>query len=155
MYAHYNYISPTEAWEKAPLKVNNNLLLPLADIALVTDIHVIVPFTIGHCGLFDYPGDHKTQLLREWVGLAVTDDAFMIAAVLLSTCRYILLVQPDNPTFVQLALQYKQTCLHILRQEIHDASSSTVNIMTVAKAIALAVDEVMPAPLELSWHPYD
>ncbi|KAI1426870.1 hypothetical protein F5Y12DRAFT_238238 [Xylaria sp. FL1777] len=104
-------------------------------------VHVIVPFTIGHCGLFDYPGDHKTQLLREWVGLAITDDALMIAAILLSTCRYILQVQPGNVIFVQLALEYKQICLQTLRQEVNN-TSGPVNIMTVAKAIALAVDEV-------------
>ncbi|KAI0447480.1 hypothetical protein F4803DRAFT_574686 [Xylaria telfairii] len=104
-------------------------------------VHVIVPFTIGHCGLFDYPGDHKTQLLREWVGLAITDDALMIAAVLLSTCRYILHVQPGNLIFVQLALQYKQICLGTLRQEMSN-TSTPVNTMTVAKALALAVDEV-------------
>ncbi|KAI1302209.1 hypothetical protein F5Y03DRAFT_362042 [Xylaria venustula] len=104
-------------------------------------VHVIVPCTIGHCGIFDYPGDHKTQLLREWVGLAITDDAFMIAAILLSTCRYILRGQPGNLIFVQLALQYKQVCIETLRQEISNTSVS-VNTMTVAKAIALALDEV-------------
>ncbi|KAI1746711.1 hypothetical protein F4782DRAFT_41216 [Xylaria castorea] len=104
-------------------------------------VHVVVPFTIGHCGLFDYPGDHKTQLLREWVGLAITDDTLMIAAILLSTCRYILQVQPGNLIFVQLALKYKQICLQTLRQEMSN-TSAPVNIMTVAKALALAVDEV-------------
>ncbi|KAI0451918.1 hypothetical protein F5B21DRAFT_485060 [Xylaria acuta] len=104
-------------------------------------VHVIVPFTVGHCGLFDYPGDHKTQLLREWVGLAITDDTLMIAAILLSTCRYILQVQPGNIIFVQLALQYKQICLQTLRQEMNN-TSAPVSIMTVAKALALAVDEV-------------
>lgn len=105
---------------------------------------MIVPFTVGHCGLFDYPGDHKTQLLREWVGLAIADEALMIAAILLSTCRYILQVQPGNLIFVQLALQYKQICLQTIRQEI-DSSSNPVKVMTVAKAIALAVDDVMPS----------
>lgn len=122
---------------------------PLTDIALGTDVDVIVPFTIGHCGLFDYPGDHKTQLIREWVGLALTDDALMIAAILLSTCRYILQAQPDNLVFVQLALQYKQICLRTLRQEMSN-TSTPVNIMTVAKALALALDEVMS--LRSLWH---
>jgi hypothetical protein len=100
-----------------------------------------VPHSIGHCGLFEDPGDHRTQMLREWVGLAITDDTLMVAAVLLSTCRYILLDQPDHPVFTRMALQYKQICLHALRQEI-GAKLSTINAMTVAKAIALAVDEV-------------
>ncbi|KAI1365928.1 hypothetical protein F5Y08DRAFT_327673 [Xylaria arbuscula] len=105
-------------------------------------VHVVVPLTVGHCGLFDYPGDHKAQLLREWVALAITDDALMVAAILLGTCRYILRAQPDNNTvFLQLALQYKQTCLRTLRHEMSHVSAP-INIMTVAKAIALALDEV-------------
>ncbi|GAB1311917.1 hypothetical protein MFIFM68171_02127 [Madurella fahalii] len=104
-------------------------------------IHVIVPFTVGHCGLFDHLGDNKTQMLREWVGLAITDDTLMIAAILLSTCRYILQVQPGNLIIEQLALEYKQTCLQTLRQEMNN-TSTPVSIMTVAKALALAVDEV-------------
>lgn len=117
-------------------------------MVLVTDVHVIVPFTVGHCGLFDDPGDSKTQLLREWVGLAIADDALMIAAVLLSTCRYILQTQPGNRIFVQLALQYKQICLETLRREMSNASAP-VSIMTVAKALALALDEVIP--FSSSW----
>ncbi|KAL2820657.1 hypothetical protein BJX63DRAFT_379851 [Aspergillus granulosus] len=104
-------------------------------------VHVIVPLTTGHCGLFDHPGDHNTQLLREWVGLAVADDTLMVAAILLSTCRYILQVQPGNLIFVRLALQYKQICLQTLRQEVNNRSAP-VNAMTVAKALALALDEV-------------
>lgn len=104
-----------------------------------------MPFTLGHCDLFNRPGDDKTQLLREWVGLAITDNAVMVAAVLLSTCRYILKVhQPGNHVFVQLALQYKQMCLQTLRQEMSNlsAAASPVGVMTVAKALALALDEV-------------
>ncbi|KAL5335543.1 hypothetical protein BJX70DRAFT_401447 [Aspergillus crustosus] len=104
-------------------------------------VHVIIPLTTGHCNLFDYPGDHQTQLLREWVGLAVADDTLMVAAVLLSTCRYILQAQPDNILFVRLALQYKQICLRALRQEVN-CRSAPVNNMTIAKALALALDEV-------------
>lgn len=82
-------------------------------------------------------------MLREWVGLAITDDALMTAAVLLSTCRYILRERPNDPTFSRMALQYKQICLRTLRQEV-DNISSTVTVMTVAKALALAVDDVRP-----------
>ncbi|KAK0648648.1 hypothetical protein B0T16DRAFT_491403 [Cercophora newfieldiana] len=105
-------------------------------------VRVIVPFTIGHCGLFDsHPEDHKTQLLREWVGLPITDDTLMVAAVLLSTCRYILKTQPYNLSVAQLALQYKQLCLQALREEMNNLLAP-VSVMTVAKALALALDEV-------------
>jgi hypothetical protein len=128
---------------------------------MVADVHVIVPLTTGHCSLFDYPGDHKTQLLREWVGLAVADDTLMVAAVLLSTCRYILqFQQPDNLVFARLALQYKQICLQTLRQDvvnmdIDNCSAAPVSTMTVAKALALALDEVIimaPFWKLLTWY---
>ena len=101
----------------------------------------MVPYSIGHCGLFDYPGDHKALILQDWVALAITDDALMVAAVLLSTCRYILLHQPDHPVFTRMSLQYKQICLRTLRQEI-GTQSSAITAMTVAKAVSLAIDEV-------------
>ena len=100
-----------------------------------------MPFSIGHCGLFDYPGDHQAQMLREWVGLAITDDALMAAGVLLSTCRYILLDRPNHPIFTCMALQYKRMCLRTLRREI-SSKSSPIKATTVAKALALAIDEV-------------
>lgn len=107
----------------------------------IVDVQVVVPYSVGHCGLFENPGDHRSEMLREWVGLAITDDALMVAAVLLSTCRYILLDQPDHPVFARMALQYKQICLRTLRQEI-STKPSIINAMTVAKAVALAIDEV-------------
>ena len=65
----------------------------------------------------------------------------MAAAILLSTCRYPLRVQPGNLIVAQLALQYKQTSLRTLRQEM-TSTSAPVTAMTVAKALALALDEV-------------
>ena len=71
----------------------------------------------------------------------------MVAVVLLSTCRYILKVQrPDNhAVFFRLALQYKLICLRALREEmscLSSISSGSVGVVTVAKALALALDEV-------------
>ncbi|KAK4450270.1 hypothetical protein QBC34DRAFT_484523 [Podospora aff. communis PSN243] len=105
-------------------------------------VHVIVPFTLGHCDLFDHAGDHKPQLLREWLGLAIRDDTLMVAAVLLSTCRHILRSQPGNPVFVQLALQYKQVSLQTLRREMSGDAATPVSSVTVARALALALDEI-------------
>ncbi|KAH6855509.1 hypothetical protein B0I37DRAFT_365060 [Chaetomium sp. MPI-CAGE-AT-0009] len=145
------FAASREAVSRPPSKVLggnkdpfSSLARPLSSIEyflLNHYVHVVVPFTVGHCGLFDHPGDHKTQLLREWVGLAITDDTLMIAAILLSTCRYILRFQPGNLILVRLALQYKQICLQTLLQEMSN-TSTPVNILTVAKAIALALDEV-------------
>lgn len=72
--------------------------------------------------------------------MAVTDNVLMIAAVLLSSCRYILRDQPGSPVFSQMALEYRQECLRALRREI--AETSPLTALTVAKAIALAIDEV-------------
>jgi len=80
-------------------------------------------------------------MLREWVGLAITDHALMVAAVFLSTCRYILRTQPHHLVFTRMALQYKQICLHTLREEV-STESPAINAMSVAKAVALAIDEV-------------
>ncbi|KAI1817710.1 hypothetical protein GGS20DRAFT_483914 [Poronia punctata] len=104
-------------------------------------IQVVLPSSIGHCGLFNQPGDHKAQMLREWVGLAITDYALMAAGVLLSTCRYILLQRPDDPVFTCMVLQYKRTCLRTLREEL-SSMSHPIKTTTVAKALALAIDEV-------------
>jgi hypothetical protein len=108
---------------------------------LVVDVQVVMPYSIGHCQLFEYNADHRQQVLREWVGLAITDDTFMTVAVLLSTCRYILTGRPGDPLFTQMALRYKQICLRSLRLDI-ESKPSCVNVMTVAKALALAIDEV-------------
>ncbi|KAH8896656.1 hypothetical protein GQ53DRAFT_818931 [Thozetella sp. PMI_491] len=108
---------------------------------LIVDVQVVVPYSIGRCGLFDYNGDDRSQLLREWVGLAITDDIFMTVAILLSTCRYIILGRPDDPLYTQMALRYKQIGLRSLRLDI-ESKPSYVNIMSVAKALALAIDEV-------------
>lgn len=97
---------------------------------------------MGHCGVFNGPGDHVAQLREQWVGLAVTDDILMIAAVLLSTCRYFLQMQPHDTVLAQMALQYKQACIHSLLRETGSKVGSTVTATTVAKALALAVDDV-------------
>jgi hypothetical protein len=107
----------------------------------ITDVHVVVPFSIGHCDVFDYPGDHKEQMLRDWIGLAITDDALMAAGVLLWTCRYILCSNPSHPVFTQLVLHYKRVCLRALVEEINSRSKPPTST-TAAKAMALAIDEV-------------
>lgn len=110
---------------------------------LIIDIKVVMPCSIGHCDLFSRSEDHQSQLLQEWVGLAIADGIFMTVAILLSTCRYVLHDCPGDPFFMRMALRYKQICLHSLRLEIEN-KPSCVNAMSVAKALALAIDEVRP-----------
>ncbi|PVI03966.1 hypothetical protein DM02DRAFT_625290 [Periconia macrospinosa] len=103
-------------------------------------IQVVLPFTIGHCDVFDKPGDHKKEVFQDWVGLAISDSALMAAGVLLSTCRYILYHRPEHPVFSRMVLQYKRICLQALRGQIV-GNESPVKPATVATALALAVDE--------------
>lgn len=105
------------------------------------DIQVVLPYSIGHCRLFDFAGDHQNQMLLEWVGLAVNDDIFMTVAILLSTCRYILHARPGDPFFTRMVLCYQQISLRSLRLEI-ESTPTCINAMSVAKALALAIDEV-------------
>lgn len=123
----------------------------LTDAVPIPDVNVIVPFTIGHCGLFEDTEEHKFQLLRDWVGLAVTDGVLMVAAILLSSCRYILKMQPENIHIGRLALQYKQTSLQTLRADMTD-NSAPFHLATIAKALALAIDEVCFALMILIIH---
>jgi hypothetical protein len=81
------------------------------------------------------------HVLRDWVGLAITDDSLMAASILLSGCRYKLSQEPDDPLLPYMALQYKKVCLSSLRNEVSSASSQ-IKPTTVAKVIALAIDEV-------------
>ncbi|KAF4968000.1 hypothetical protein FSARC_4561 [Fusarium sarcochroum] len=116
-------------------------LSPVEYFLLDHYIQVIVPYSIGHCGLFDHGGDYREQMLREWVGLAVADDTFMTVAILLSTCRYILKSRPDDQAYRRMALWYKHICLQSMRLEI-ESKPPFVSAITVAKALALMIDEV-------------
>ena len=91
--------------------------------------------------MFETPGDHRQRILRDWVGLAMTDNDLLDVAVLLSACRSVLRSRPGDPILIQTGLLYKQRGLQSLRQEIRSISSS-LGILTVAKALALTIDEV-------------
>lgn len=107
------------------------------------DIRIVVPYSAVHCGLFDYPGDHgpddhTTEILQDWVGLAMADKDLLDTALLLKACRSILSSKPGDPVMTQMALQYRQKGLQSLRQ----ALGKPVSIVTVAMAFALVFDEV-------------
>ncbi|KAF4957607.1 hypothetical protein FSARC_11246 [Fusarium sarcochroum] len=103
-------------------------------------VHVVVPQSVAHCGLFNYPGDHEGQVLGDWVGLAITNKDLLDSAVLLSACRSILRNKPDDHELARLALQYKQRGLECLRQSLSGASPM-FNVLTIAMSLALAFDE--------------
>ncbi|KAF5013415.1 hypothetical protein FDECE_603 [Fusarium decemcellulare] len=104
-------------------------------------IRVVVPHSAMHCALFDYPGDHLGQIMQDWVGLAITDKDLLDAAILLSACRDIVRSKPDDLILTQMALHYKQRGLETLRHALGGVSSR-VSVLTIARALALAFDEV-------------
>jgi hypothetical protein len=98
----------------------------------------MVPNCLTKCGLFKTKEDHLRALLRDWVGLGITNKDFLDASVLLSACQTILKDNPDDADLTQMALEYKQNGIRTLRQ----ALSGPVQATTVALALALAMDEV-------------
>lgn len=79
--------------------------------------------------------------MQDWVGLAMTDDALLTGAVLLSTCRYMLRERPDNQIVSQLAMSYQHDSIRALRKSLVNQSLAA-NRLTVAEAVALVIDSV-------------
>lgn len=102
---------------------------------------MVVPQSVAHCGLFNYPHDHKEQILQEWVGLAITNKNLLDSAILLTACRSILHSKPHDQKLMQLALKLKQEGLEWLRQAVTGIKPS-INVVTVAMSLAMAFDEV-------------
>ncbi|KAH6663303.1 hypothetical protein F5X68DRAFT_177957 [Plectosphaerella plurivora] len=110
-------------------------------------IRSVVPNMVSQCSTFNSIGNLEMLIIRDWVSLAIMDADFL-NAILLGACRHILLLQPDDPSFKGMALGYRQSCLHGLRQNI-GGRSSAVNLLTFAKSLALAFDEVNPGMLRI------
>ncbi|KAF5017801.1 hypothetical protein F66182_10241 [Fusarium sp. NRRL 66182] len=104
-------------------------------------VHVVVPHTIGRCLVFKQVPGHRGHVLQDWVGLAITDRDLLCSGILLRACRDILQRNPHDPALTHMALQYKQIGLVSLRRAVGDISP-TVSALTIAKAVALALDEV-------------
>ncbi|KAM0311103.1 hypothetical protein ACHAPQ_012423, partial [Fusarium lateritium] len=104
------------------------------------DVCVVVPLNVKACSLFPKLNDHMGKVLRDWVGLALTDSDLLCSVVLLGACRHILLNNP-TPGLMQIAVQYKYNGLRALRLAV-SGTSPTINAVTIAKACAMALDEV-------------
>ncbi|KAG5760570.1 hypothetical protein H9Q72_011311 [Fusarium xylarioides] len=103
-------------------------------------IRVVVPYNVKTCRLFNQVHDHEGRVMRDWVGLAITDSDLLCSIILLGACRYILINNP-NSGLMPAALQYKYNGLKALRHAVSGASP-TVSALTIAKACAMALDEV-------------
>ncbi|KAF5557312.1 aldehyde reductase 2 [Fusarium phyllophilum] len=102
-------------------------------------IRVVVPHNVKTCRLFNKMNDHEGRVMRDWVGLAITDSDLLCSIILLGACRHILTNNP-NSGFMPAALQYKYNGLKALRHAVSGASP-TVSALTIAKACAMALDE--------------
>ncbi|KAH7200972.1 hypothetical protein BKA60DRAFT_612593 [Fusarium oxysporum] len=103
-------------------------------------IRVVVPHNVKTCRLFNQMNDHEGRVMRDWVGLAITDSDLLCSIILLGACRHILISNPKSG-LTQVALQYKYNGLKALRHAVSGASP-TVNALTIAKACAMALDEM-------------
>ncbi|KAF5556597.1 hypothetical protein FMEXI_1069 [Fusarium mexicanum] len=103
-------------------------------------IRVVVPYNVKTCRLFNQMNDHIGHVMRDWVGLAITDSDLLCSIILLGACRHILSNNP-NSGLMQAALQYKYNGLKALRHAVSGASP-TLSAVTIAKACAMALDEV-------------
>ncbi|KAF5974843.1 hypothetical protein FCOIX_8034 [Fusarium coicis] len=103
-------------------------------------IRVVVPYNVKTCRLFDQMNDHVGHVMRDWVGLAITDSDLLCSIILLGACRHIVSNNP-NSGLMQAALQYKYNGLKALRHAVSGASP-TLSTVTIAKACAMALDEV-------------
>ncbi|KAH7139636.1 hypothetical protein B0J13DRAFT_504888 [Dactylonectria estremocensis] len=104
----------------------------------------VVPLFYTHCP--SYNGNIKSvdqsEVLQDWVGLATTDSD-LLNAIFLGACRDILLRRSHDQHLMQKALKYKQHCLEVLRKAL--APPSKMNNLTVAKAIAMVLDDILSA----------
>ncbi|KAJ4004011.1 hypothetical protein NW766_011867 [Fusarium irregulare] len=123
-----------------PFAVLPKQLLSHENFLLDHYIRVVFPDKVKLCRLFDQMKDNEEQAMRDWVGLAITDSDLLCSSILLGACRHILASNP-NSGFMQAALQYKYNGLKALRHAVSGASP-TLNVVTIANACAMALDEV-------------
>lgn len=97
-----------------------------------------MPFKVSYCDLL------KDKILKDWVGLAITDENLLDTAILLSASQDMLYASPDNPMLKQMTLEYKQKGLRTLLKAV-SSSNQVPTLTTVALALALAFDEVITA----------
>ncbi|KAH7137619.1 hypothetical protein EDB81DRAFT_900988, partial [Dactylonectria macrodidyma] len=105
-------------------------------------VRSVVPNMVTHCSTFNSIGNLEILIIRDWVSLAIMDAEFL-SAILLGACRHILRDRPNDPNITRMALRYRQTCLQALRQTIGGIFPA-VSLLTFAKSLALAFDEVKP-----------
>ncbi|KAF6513776.1 hypothetical protein HZS61_007101 [Fusarium oxysporum f. sp. conglutinans] len=92
-------------------------------------VRVVVPYNVKTCRLFNQMNDHEAKVMRDWVGLAITDSDLLCSIIFLGACRHILISNPKSG-LTQVALQYKYNGLKALRHAFITMSSPPTAIPT-------------------------
>jgi hypothetical protein len=96
-----------------------------------------------NCNKLKDPMKFMDLMTREWVRLTLT-NAGSLNGVFLAACRHLLKSQPQyqQQYYMQLAIQYKLSCVRALREAIFFEMSSLISDSTIAIGLLLAYDEV-------------
>ena len=92
------------------------------------------------CDKLRDPNIFMESMTREWVRLSVTHVG-SLSGLFLSSCRH-LLENSQQQCYIQLATQYKLSCVQALREAISSETPSLISDSAVAIGILLAYDEV-------------
>jgi hypothetical protein len=96
-----------------------------------------------NCNKLRDPMRYLDLMTREWVRLTLT-NAGSLNGVFLAACRHLLKSQQQyqQQYYMQLAIQYKLSCVRDLREAIFFEMSSLISDPTIAIGLLLAYDEV-------------
>jgi hypothetical protein len=118
-------------------------------------VETVIPDFEVHCRclLGELP-ERGSTIVRGWVQPALADLGFL-SGVLLSSCRHLFYLyheEPPSEHAARITDTYKLTSVRGLREaiQLETAASSfrkVYSTMTIAKALALAVDEVRGSPI--------
>jgi hypothetical protein len=106
----------------------------------------VIPYMNINCNKLRNSEQFLDLMSREWVRLTLTNTG-SLSAVFLAACRHLLKTQKQQQQqyYMQLAIQYKLSCVRALREAIFFEKSLLISDSTVALGILLAYDEVRGA----------
>ncbi|KAH8657896.1 hypothetical protein BX600DRAFT_482486 [Xylariales sp. PMI_506] len=118
-------------------------LNPMEHFLLDHYVKAVLPYLTTHCTIIGHQSIRHTDMVGEWVPLALT-DAGLLSGIFLAACRHLCLYSHSNAHVAEMAVNYKLICLRELGNAITTFSARSKNRDTaVAKAMTLALDELM------------
>lgn len=104
------------------------------------DVRAVIPYMNIHCNKLVDPTRYVNLMTREWVRLALI-NAGSLDGIFLSSCRH-LMRNPQPQHYMQLALQYKLSCVQALRESLVAEVASLISDSTITIGVILCYDEV-------------